>query len=68
MELTEKTMKFIDDMSYEELLQKHRFAPSGDPIFEGETGYYFSKRMGILRAALPEGEHAETSKRIGWDR
>ena len=67
MELTEQKKKEIDAMPYVALLRKWRFAPAGDPMFQGGTGAYFQKRMSEMRAA-PGGdeEHVAASKRIGW--
>lgn len=69
MELTEKNKETIDSMSYEGLLSRWRFAPVGDPWFQGETGKYWGKRMDELRN-LPNGneEHIKASKSIGWDK
>ncbi len=66
MKLTEENKRSIDNRSFEELLRHNRYAPSGDPWFEGETGKYWLKRMGELRDKDPGGAVA-TSKRIGWD-
>lgn len=68
MKLTEESKRSIDARSYESLLEKWRFSPSGDPWFEGETGDYWGKRMVELRS-LPGGnsEHATASKSIGWE-
>jgi len=63
MDLTEENKKTIDAMSYEGLLSKWRFAPSGDPWFQGETGEYWGKRMNELRKT---SDHVAASKRIGW--
>jgi len=60
--------KWIDDSSYETLLDRWRFSPSGDPIFQGEMGDYYKKVMFEKRDALPPGEAANCSKRIGWER
>ena len=65
MDLTEELKQQIDAMSYEEMLRKWRFAPVGDPIFQGSVGKYFSTRMFALRDADPAGAVA-ASKRIGW--
>lgn len=67
MKLTDEVKKKIDLMGYEDLLSRWRFAPAGDPWFQGETGDYWSKRMAELRAA-PGGDevHVAASKRIGW--
>ena len=51
----------IDSMSQEELCRKWRFAPSGDPMLQGEAGEYFAKRLKEAGGFTPE-----ISKRIGW--
>ena len=65
MELTPENKEFIDKLSYENLLSEWRFAPSGNPWFEGETGEYWGKRMRELKEKLPDGG-VGASKRIGW--
>lgn len=67
MDLTPENKTRIDGMSYEALLRHWRFAPSGDPWFQGETGEYWGKRMAELRNQ-PGGQegHVTASKRIGW--
>lgn len=64
MDLTEENKKHINSLSYEELLSKWRFAPIGDPWFQGETGKYWGERMAKLRGA----DHATVSKKIGWEK
>lgn len=50
--MTEQQMReWIDNASYEELLRKWRFAPVGDPFFQGEMGQYYSKVMAEKRDA-----------------
>jgi len=68
MKLTESNKAYIDAQSYEALLAYWRFAPVGDPWFEGETGQYWSKRMADMRNA-PGGNavHVGASKSIGWE-
>jgi hypothetical protein len=62
-----KLREWIDGATYEELLRRWRFAPAGaDAIFQGETGDYYSNAMDLKRAQLGPGEHAATSKRVGW--
>ena len=56
----------IDHMSYTEMLSKWRFAPVGDPMFQGEIGDYFSMVMGKKKEVLADGEHSQVSKAIGW--
>ncbi len=66
MDLTPQNKKQIDTMSYEHLLGHWRFAPVGDPWFQGQTGDYWSKRMAELKAA--GADHVGASKNIGWER
>ena len=66
--MTEKLKKQINEMSYESMLSRWRFAPLGDPLFQGEIGDYFAKVMREKREKLEEGEHARISKKIGWEK
>jgi len=66
MDLTKKNKKYIDGLSYEKLLFKWRFAPSGDPLFLGETGDYFSSAMNRKKMEIGDKEAASISKSIGW--
>ena len=66
MDLTAKNKAAIDAMSYERLLSIWRFAPAGDPWFQGETGEYWAKRMRELREQ--GADHVEASKQIGWEK
>lgn len=65
--MDEKMKKKIDAMSYEQLLHMVRFAPTGDPLFQGEMGEYILNRMQTLRLQ-PGGDekHVRASKAIGW--
>lgn len=65
MDLTPENKQTIDDKSYEGLLSRWRFAPSGDPWFQGDTGQYWAKRMAELRDTV---DHVAISKMIGWER
>ena len=65
MDLTPENKSHIDNMTYRGLLDQWRFAPSGDPWFQGETGQYWSERMAKMRS---EGaDHVCASKAIGWE-
>jgi len=66
MDLTPENKAHIDAMSYEGLLSHWRFAPAGDLWFQGETGVYWSERMGALRTA--GAAHTAASKSIGWEK
>lgn len=63
-DLTPELKARIDAMSYEQLLSQWRFAPIGDPWFQGETAAYHEKRMRELREQ--GADHVGASKRIGW--
>jgi len=67
MQLTVGNKKYIDSLSFEHLLTQWRFAPSGTPWFQGETGDYWSSRMNLKKKQLAKGEHVSISKNIGWN-
>lgn len=50
----------IDSLTREEMARKWRFAPIGDPMFQGDAGKYFGKRFDELGGFSPE-----ISKKIG---
>lgn len=60
-----KDKAWIDSASYTTLLERWRNAPSGDRMFQGETGEYYAKVMRERRQANPGG-HVAASKSIGW--
>jgi len=65
--MTDKEKTWIDAASYEQLLRRWRMAPGGgDPIFQGDTGKYYSKVMQQKRAEVGPGEAVRASKSIGW--
>lgn len=57
--------KWIDSVSYEELLRKWRFAPVGDPFFQGEMGDYYKQKMKKRREQIGDAGHTAASKSIG---
>ncbi len=59
-------IEWIDGASYEQLLRRNRFAPVGDPMFQGAVGDHFMAVMAEKRAAEPD-HGVGASKRIGWD-
>ncbi len=67
MTLTSERKAHIDSLSYETLLSRWRFTPSGDPWFQDETGKYWGERMAELRNLDHAGAVA-ASKSLGWDR
>jgi hypothetical protein len=65
--MTEEIKAQIDAMDYHSLLRRWRFAPVGDPFFQGETGEYYQKRMDAKREEVGHDEAVRASKQIGWD-
>ena len=65
MKLTKENKDYIDALSYEQLLSHWRFAPIGDPWFQGKTGKYWKERLSTLRNE-DKDRHVKTSKEIGW--
>lgn len=65
--MTQEQKAWIDNASYTTLLERWRFAPAGDPLFQGQTGEYYKQRMAELRNQ-PGGneQHVAASKTIGW--
>ena len=62
--MTSEQKQWIDNASYEELLSKWRFAPSGDPMFEKPNCDYYKEVMNKKRGALSHEERVATSKRV----
>ena len=58
--------KWIDNASYEELLRKWRFAPTGSLFFQGEVAKHYDVVMARKRAEVGDAEHVRASKSIGW--
>lgn len=65
--MTDEDKEWIDTATYRTLLERWRFAPVGDPLFQGETGDYYAKVMFGKRDALPAEVAAAESKSIGWE-
>jgi hypothetical protein len=61
--MNEQIKHWIDSASYETLLRKWRFAPVGDPMFQGETGDYYTK---VMREKRESADQAQASKNVGW--
>lgn len=66
MDLTEDTKRYIDSLSYIQLLRKWRFSPSGDKWFQGATGEYWGRRMLELKAKGVD--HVKASKQVDRER
>ena len=61
--MTKEQKNWIDNASYEQLLKKWRFAPTGDPYFQNECGKYFGK---IMNEKSKTVDTVQASKNIGW--
>ncbi len=61
----ERVKDWIDNSSYEELLSRWRFAPIGDPMFQGDIGDYYSKVMFEKKEHV---DHVQASKNVGWNK
>lgn len=62
--MNEQIKDWIDNSNYEQLLSKWRFAPIGDPMFQGETGDYY---YAVMSEKKLTANHVQASKNIGWD-
>ena len=62
----EEMRDWIDRQPYSGLLHWWRFAPGGDPFFQGETGEHYSRTM-VEKRALEKDRGAATSRMVGWD-
>lgn len=65
LDITPERKRYIDSLSYEQLLYQWRYAPVGSPWFQSETGEYWRERMKELRSQ--GADHTEASKSIGWN-
>lgn len=66
MSITKAEKNLIDGMTYEELLTRWRFSKSPDPLFQWETGRYYSDVMAKKKDEVGEAVAVAISKRIGW--
>ena len=64
--MNEDQKDWIDNASYYALMNRWRFAKSGDPIFQGEAGDYYKKVMSEQRAQVGPAEHTRISKSLGF--
>ena len=64
--MTPEQKEWIDESSYESLLERWRNAPVGDEMFIGETGKYYKEVMARKRDSDPD-DAVRASKAIGWN-
>ena len=67
MKLTPELKAKIDAMPYEQMLSMWRFAPSREPMFQGESAEYFAISIRQKRDADPDFA-IRASKNVGWSR
>ncbi len=53
-ELGKELKARIDALTQEEMARKWRYAPVGDPMFQGTAGRYFERRFKELGGFTPE--------------
>jgi hypothetical protein len=63
--MTSEQKHWIDNSTYEQLLERLRFTPVGDPWFQGDVGEYYLKVMARKRDENP-AEAVHASKSVGW--
>ena len=66
--IPEDKKNWIDNASYESLLNKWRFAPAGSEWFQGEIGEYYQKVMFRKRDEVGADAAVQASKNIGWEK
>lgn len=64
--MTKEQKDWIDNAGYTQMLGRWRNAPSGDPMFQGETGDYYAEVMKRKREEIGPSAHVAASKTIGW--
>jgi hypothetical protein len=65
MDLTPTLKAEIDAMTIRQLLGKSRFATIGAPLFQGESGTYFMKRLAEVRDQ-DNAAFVQASISLGW--
>ena len=65
--MTKKIKKQINEMNYESMLRLWRFALLGHPMFQDETGDYYSKVMKQKANDISNAERVAASKAVGWE-
>jgi hypothetical protein len=67
--MNEQEMRaWVDAASYETLLEKWRFAGSGDPFFIGEIGSYYKQVLFRKGEEVGHAARVAASKSVGWER
>jgi hypothetical protein len=65
--MTNTQRTWIENASYETLLEHWRNAPAGDPMFtDPEAFALYEKTMSERKAEVGQGGHVAASKAIGW--
>ena len=65
--MTDEQKQWIDNASYEDLLEKWRNSPAGDPMFNDEPTFsHYTATMRQRRAEIGAGGAVAASKAVGW--
>ena len=64
-EVSEAHKNWIDNATFEQLLRHWRNASAGDEMFQGDTGDYYSKVMGMKHTQVGPSVAVQASKNIG---
>jgi len=59
-------IKWINNATYSQLLERWRHAPSGDHMFIGEVGDHYANVMAEKKRLLSNDMQVKISKEIGW--
>ncbi len=65
--MNKKQKSWIDKATYDQLLQRWRFAPISDPIYQAEIGIYYVNVMREKKEELSHDEQVSASKAVGWE-
>ena len=62
--MTPEQKDIIDSMDYKSLLRLWRYAPTGNPLFKGDTGFYYEKVMTEKGEQIGHAARVSASKSI----
>lgn len=68
MQLTEKLKAKLEGKTYEELLYDWRFCKIGDPLFQEESGKFYTELLDRKGKEIGPAGMVAASKNIGWER
>jgi len=63
--MSKELVDWIEKASYEQMLERNRFGPLGDPIFKGDIGILFADSMRNKANKLSNADKVRISKELG---